>query len=870
MGEVYRAHDTKLRRDVALKVIPETFALDPDRLARFKREAQVLASINHPHIAAIHGFEDSGETHALVLELVGGDTLADRIARGAIPFEEALAIGRQICEALEAAHEQGIVHRDLKPANIKITADGVVKVLDFGLAKLAGPAKAGQGRPAEAGQGGPASAGHYVPQGAEASPDLSQLPTITSPAMMTGVGVILGTAAYMAPEQAKGRAADTRCDIWALGCLLYEMLTGRAAFEGESVPDILSKVLQRDPDWTRVPSDVPPSVHRLIRLCLEKDPKKRRQVAGDVRIDIDQALAEPSPAGPSVRARGPHPARLAGIAAAAALTAALAIAAAIHLRETPPAEMRLQIVTPPTRLPLHFALSPDGRYVVFAGSESSADATQRLYLRALDNTDAQPMAGTDGAVYPFWSPDSRSVGFFASGSLKRIDISGGPAQTLAPTPNPQGGAWNTDGTILYAPNTVSPLLRVPASGGESVAVTRLDSPRQLGHVRPSFLPGGRQFLFYATGEPNVSGIYLGQLGGPESKRLTAANSPGAYLPPDRLAFVRETDLVVRPLDAARGELTGDPVTVTAPVGAFSIAATGMLAYRAGGTGRTSMTWFDRMGKALGQAEVLLNAPELSPDEGRVIGDRTVQGNRDVWIEDLVRGGLTRFTFHEAVDGFPVWSPDGSQVIFESTRNGTFDLWIKPSSGAAEEQLLLDTPDTEWPLSWSQDGRFLLFQRSDLKTRWDLWALPMTGADRTPIVVADTSFTERMGQFSPDGRWVAYETNESGRQEIVAQRFPEAGAKWPVSTGGGIAPRWRADGREIYFIAPDGRMMAVPITITGSTFEAGKTEALFSSQIVPQPFKTQYTVSGDGRFLINNLTEEDSAASPITLILNWKP
>ena len=846
MGEVYRAHDTKLRRDVALKVIPDAFALDPDRLARFKREAEVLASINHPHIAAIYGFEDSGDTHALVLELVGGDTLADRIARGAIPLEEALAIGRQICEALEAAHEQGIVHRDLKPANIKITADGVVKVLDFGLAKLAA-------------EGGTAN---------HADPAAS--PTITSPAMMTGVGVILGTAAYMAPEQAKGRQADKRSDIWAFGCLLYEMLTGRASFEGENVPDILSKVLQRDPDWTRVPPNVPTSVHRLMRLCLEKDPKKRRQAAGDVRIDIDQALAEASPAAPSVRTRGPLPARLAWISSAVALTAALAIPAAIHLRETPPAEMRLQIVTPPTRLPLHFALSPNGRYIVFAASESSTDATQRLYLRALDKTDAQPMAGTDGATYPFWSPDSRSVGFFASGSLKRVDISGGPAQMLAPTPAPQGGAWHTDGTILYAPNTVSPLLRIPASGGESVAVTRLDSPRQLGHVRPSFLPAGRQFLFYATGEPDVSGIYLGSLGGPESTRLTAADSHGEYLPPDRLAFVRQGDLVVRPLDAARAELTGDPATVIPSVGAFSIAATGMLAYRAGDTSRTSMSWFDRTGKALGQAPAPLNGPELSPDESRVTGDRTVQGNRDVWIEDLVRGGLTRFTFHAAVDGFPIWSPDGSQVIFESTRNGTFDLWIKPSNGAAEEQLLLESPDTEWPLSWSQDGRFLLFQRSDLKTQWDLWALPMTGADRTPIVVANTSFTERMGQFSPDGRWVAYETNESGRQEIVAQRFPEAGAKWQVSTGGGIAPRWRADGREIYFIAPDGKMMAVPITMTGSTFEAGKTEALFSSQIVPQPFKAQYTVSGDGRFLINNLTEEQSSASPITLILNWKP
>ena len=676
----------------------------------------------------------------------------------------------------------------------------------------------------------------------------------------------------MAPEQAKGRPVDRRADIFAFGCLLYEMLTGRPAFEGESVADILSRVLQRDPDWTRVPAEVPPSIRRLMRLCLEKDPKKRRQAAGDVRIDLEQALAEPEAAAVTVRDRGSRLTRLAWIAGALALTAALAIPAAIHVREAPPPELRLEIVTPPTLAPLHFALSPDGRSIVFVASESS-DAAQRLYLRALDKTDAQPLAGTEGARFPFWSPDGRSIGFFASEKLFRIDLAGGPPLELALAANPQGGAWGADGTILFVPNTVSPLLGVPASGGEPKAVTELDAPRRLGHRLPSFLPGGRQFLFYAQGEPDGSGIYLGSLDEPGSRRLTRADSSGVFLAPDLVVFVQQGALVARRLDAARGELTGDPVTLAASVGSdfflggFSTSPTGVLAYRAGSRAQRRLTWFDRTGRVLEQAGDG-NGPELSPDERRVAFDRIVEEDRDVWITDLVRGGETRFTTNPAIDGYPVWSPDGARLVFLSTRNGTFDLWTKPSSGTGEEQLLFGTPDSEWPLSWSRDGRFLLYQQSDLKEMWDLWALPMTGSAREPIVVANTPFTERLGVFSPDGRWVAYETNESGRPEVVVQEFPTASGRFHVSTGGGGAPRWRADGREMYFVAPDGKMMAVPVTTT-STFEAGKPVPLFTLQVGIQAFKAQYTVSRNGRFLVNSVTPDEAIASPITLILNWK-
>jgi Tol biopolymer transport system component len=538
--------------------------------------------------------------------------------------------------------------------------------------------------------------------------------------------------------------------------------------------------------------------------------------------------------------------------------------------------MRLQIVTPPTSAPLHFALSPDGRFIVFVASEST-DKRGRLYLRALDKTEAEPMSGTDEARYPFWSADSRSVGFFASGMLYRIDITGGPPQALTTAQAAQGGTWNEDGTILFAPNTVSAILRVSASGGEATAATRLDSPRQSGHRHPSFLPGGRQFLYYTQGEPQVSGIYLGSLDGQAPKRLTDADTAGEYLAPDHVVFVRQGALVARRLDAGRGELIGDPVPLSPSVGTdgtfrggFSASASGILGHRTGGGNRAELTWFDRMGNVLGGAGDG-NGPELSPDGRRIAFDRVVDGNRDVWVNDLVRGGLTRFTFNVAVDGYPLWSPDGSQVAFESNRNGTFDLFVRPSNGSAAEQLLLESSaDSEWPLHWSKDGRYLLYQISDLKTREDLSALPMTGSDRTPIVVANSAFAERMGEFSPDGRWVAYETNESGRPEIIAQAFPEPKGTWPVSTGGGTAPRWSADGGEIYFVAPDGNIMAAPVTTKGSTLEAGKPLLLFSTQIVRQAFKAQYTVSRDGRFLVNNLSAEQVPASPVTLIVNWQP
>ena len=851
MGEVYRARDIKLMREVAIKVLSDEFSHDADRVGRFQREAQVLASLNHPNIASIYDLEEQNGSRYLVLELVDGETLADRIARRPFPVDEALQVAIQICEALEAAHDKGIIHRDLKPANVKITPAGKVKVLDFGLAKTM------DGTPAPA--------------------VMSNSPTLVSTMGGTQGGVILGTAAYMSPEQARGKEADRSSDIWAFGCVLYEMLTGRAAFEGETIGEILAGVFKAEPAWRRLPSETPEAIRRLLRRCLEKDRMERFNSATDARIEIKEALSAPSEV---MRIQKPW---LPWIAAVIAALAIISIAG-VRFREKPrvePREMRLEITTPSTSAPLEFALSPDGRYIAFVASGAGQ---QRLWLRALDKTEAHPLAGTEGADSPFWSPDSRSIGFFASGGVKRIDITGGAPQTLAINGDRTGGSWNADGTILIRMSQTNRLARIAASGGNPapLLVTGLMSG-QSNHGLPQFLPDDRHFLFVATGNREVTGIYLGSLDGAEPKRLAAADSAGAYLSPEMIVFVRGTTLVAQHLDLKRWELTGDPLMLADSVAGgqgslpFSASADGrVVAYRAGGGTLQQLSWYDRSGKILAKAaepdsSLAALLPELSPDGTQVALQRNVQGNLDVWLIDLVRGGLTRFTSDPAGDGAPVWSPDGMKIAFNSAgRKGpAANIYVKPSRGPGAEELLLETPKNKLLQDWSKDGRFLLYLELDPKTGRDLWALPTLGNDRRPIVVVNTPFDELKGQFSPDGNWVAYQTNESGRFEIVVQPFPEPTVKWQVSKGGGTQPRWRADGKEIYFIAPDGKLMAAPITSSGAAFAPGPPAPLFS--LTPEPdlyTKPQYAVSRDGRFLISQPVGA-STAPPITLILNWK-
>jgi len=851
MGVVFRAHDTKLQRDIALKLLPDHFANDPERLARFQREARVLAALNHPNIAQIYGLEDSTPQRCIVMELVDGETLQERLSRGPIPVDEALPIAKQIAVALEAAHEKGIIHRDLKPANVKITPDRQVKVLDFGLAK------AFDERPESR---------------------ASDSPTLMSASLP---GVILGTAAYMAPEQAKGQTVDRRSDVWAFGAVLYEMLAGLRAFDGDDVTEILGRVVTAEPDWNRLPVGMSPSIQRLLRRALKKDPHQRLGDIQDARIEIDEAMAEPDEGGLEA-----VPARQLRIAwSLVAVTAlALAVLAAVHFREKAleAPEMQVEITTPSTSRPSDFALSPDGRHIVFVASGSGR---QQLWLRSLDKSEAQPLAGTEGAASPFWSADSRWIGYFASGKLNRIDSNGGPPQALTNASGPfYGGTWNAEGTILFSPSSPGPIFRIAMSGGDPVAVTRLDVPHQSSHQFPHFLPDGHHFLYVALGTPEGRGLYLGSLDGDAPKRLAATDSSGAFLRPDWIIFRQQTALMAQRLDVKRGTLIGNPVRLADPVGipsvlgqnGFSASTDGRVAYRAGGRDQVQLTWYDRSGKNLGTAGLPDSKPayypELSPDGQRVAFTSNVQQNLDIWIQDLARGGLTRFTFDPANDNVPVWSPDGTRIAFSSLRKGGA-LYVGPSSRPGGEEVLLERASMERariPQDWSKDGRFLLYREIDPKTSRDLWALPLTGSDRKQFEVARTPANENNGQFSPDGRWVAYETDESGRFEIVVQPFPEATATWTVSTGGGTQPRWSADGKELYFIAPDGKLMAAPITSTGATFAAGTPTALFPARLAPggPANKQQYVVSRDGRFLIYQQIEE--SAAPITLILNWKP
>jgi serine/threonine protein kinase len=851
MGQVYLASDSKLKREVAVKVLPGEFSRDPERVLRFQREAEVLASLNHPHIAAIYDLVHAGELRFLVLEFVEGETLDNRLARGPIPIDEALQLASQIAEALEAAHEKGIVHRDLKPSNVKITSGNIVKVLDFGLAKAL----------------------HSAP------PDPSSSISPGEGLAITNKGLILGTAAYMSPEQAKGQAVDRRTDIFAFGCVLYEMLAGRPTFAGESAAEILGQVMTSEPDWTHLPAGIPSGIRRLLRRALQKDARQRLGDMRDARLEIEDTEAE---------TRGPRASVPVGSSSAAWIAAAgvvllaviLAVLMANRLREVPPPEMRLQINTPSTAVPFEFALSPNGQNLVFV---ASGDGSQRLWLRSLDKTDAEPIPGTEGADLPFWSADSRSIGFFASSKLYRVDISGGVPQPLANVASSaRGGAWNADGTILFAPSTASPLLRIDARGGEPVVVTRLDPPRKIGHRFPQFLPDGRHFLFYTTGDPEASGIYLGALDEVEAKRLTPADVAGSYFAPDRVVFIQQGALVTRRLDVTRGELIGDPLTVTERVGydsnnlgGFSVSSDGLVAYRTGSPVRQQLRWFDKTGKAIGAVGEPdangLSGPELSPDGRRVAVFRRVQGNTDIYLMDLLRGGRTRFTFDPRPDYFPVWSPDGSQIVFRSDRED-HDLYIKPSNGSGTEELL-HKKEVEVPQHWSTDGKFLLYFTRDRKTARDLWALPMKGDDRRPHLVANSPYDERIGQFSPNGLWVAYETNESGRFEVVVQSFPEPNGKWQVSIGGGTQPRWRSDGKELYFIAPDGKLMAASVDerSRAGTFEAGTPVPLFPARIagnIENAARANYAVSPDGRFLIVQDVDEPTSM-PITLISNWR-
>jgi len=881
MGEVYRARDPKLGRDVAIKVLPEAFANDAQRMARFQREAKVLASLDHPNIATIHGLEESGGVRALVMQLVEGPTLADRIKAGPIPVDEAVRISRQIADALEYAHERGIIHRDLKPANVKVTNDDAVKVLDFGLAKAL--------------EGGPSSI------------DISTSPTISR--MATQQGVLLGTAAYMSPEQAKAKSVDRRADIWAFGCVLYEMLTGKTAFRGETVTDTLASVIKEEPDWSRLPAATPMRVRVLLQRCLQKDPKQRLRDIGDARISLDEVIAGAPEDAASLAAVG-RPAKKTwrmwverGVAGASILAAAFL--AFLYFHQKPPASQAMRFEIPvPERLTLggNFALSPDGRQLAFIGS--GPDGQTRLWIRSLETVEARPLDGTEGAVsWPIWSPDGRYIAFFSQGKVKSTESGGGPALTLCDAPLVLGGTWNREDKIILG--SAAGAFQVAASGGPALPVTG-----GAASVSPSFLPDGHHFV-YERSQSLGGGIYVASIDAtPQeqpSTKLLPDSSPVAYVPSsDRtrgyLLFVRGAQaggvgtLMAQPFDTKRLELVGEAVPIAEQVAptSFSASATDVLVYVKGlsssiqtaarGFIRGQLTWFDREGKILGTVgdPGVYRTLALSPDGKRVAFERADSqnsGTRNLWLYEFSRGVTTRFTFSSAWESNPVWSPDGSHIAFVSNKSALYDLYEKTSNLAGEDQLLFSSSEVKAPSSWSPDGRYLLYFTPLAPNR--LWLLPLGdgGADRKPVLMERSEFNLAAGRFSPDGRWIAYSSDESGRGQIYVRPFDASAVtgaptddrtpltgKWMVSKDGGSTPLWRHDGKELFYLSLDGTAMAVEVSTSG-VFQAGIPKALFK---VPRG-ELFWDVASDGnRFLMAAPSSASVGTQPpFTVVLNWQ-
>ena len=885
MGEVYRARDPKLSRDVAIKVLPEAFARDAERMARFQREAKVLASLSHPNIATIYGLEDSGSTRALVMELVEGPALADRIKAGPIPVDEAVRIAIQIADALEYAHERGIIHRDLKPANVKVTNDDAVKVLDFGLAKAL--------------------------EADTSSIDISTSPTISR--MATQQGVLLGTAAYMSPEQAKAKPVDRRADIWAFGCVLYEMLTGRQAFTGETVTDTLASIIKEEPDWKLLPSTTPMRVRVLLQRCLQKDAKQRLRDIGDARISLDEILSGAPEATLATSTAPPAKRWPLWLTSGAAIVFIVAFSALafIHFREKPTpatAVLRYEIAAPDPSVSSVGALSPDGTRLIL---QSAGGSGPRLWLRRMDSLEAHPIEGTEGARgSPFWSPDSRFIAFSADRKLKKIDTEGGPALAICDSgPDVVGGFWTPDGKIIFGdPDRPPGLWEVPAAGGVSSVVPGFEHAGNPYVYDPDLLPDGRHFL-YESGNGMSGDVYLGlldsKLGHQSSKKLLSA-SDARYAPsPDDsnrgyLLFRRPTTpgaptatLMAQPLDLRKWELVGEPVSIAEQVVSVSASLTGTLVYVSGASGsiERQLTIFDRQGKILGTVGEpgRYTFVAFSPEGKRVVATyRDIQsGAQNLWMMDLVHGINTRFTFDSAADILPVWSPDGTRVAFGSGRSGKYDLYEKLSNGGSDEQLVFKSDSgIAAPLSWSGDGRFLLI--ADEANIGDLRVsvLPLDGnghaAGKPFLFVQKGVGGEERFSPGPNGRplWVAYSSNESGRFEVYVRPFdpnsatgtPPGGGKWQVSTQGGLSPRWNGNGKELLYVAPDGTVMSVGVSGT-SVFQSAIPKPLFKLKAFRTYADTAayWDASSDGNKFIFAVSPSESGAAPpprFTVVLNW--
>jgi Tol biopolymer transport system component len=865
MGQVYRARDAKLNRDVALKVLPDAFASDPDRLARFTREAQTLASLNHPNIAHIHGLEESGGVRALVMELVDGDDLSQRIARGAIPIDEALRIAKQIADALEDAHERGIIHRDLKPANIKIRADGTVKVLDFGLAKAMDPTGA-------------------------MSPEMSQSPTITTPAM-TRAGTILGTAAYMSPEQARGKTVDKRADIWAFGCVVYEMLTGQRAFKGEETSDVLAAVLRQDLDWSVLPA-APTRLRRLLMRCLDRDPRTRLRDIGEARVEIDRTLAgvgddavAPQTTGTSAQST-PASTRTLPWAVAAALVIVAAVMAFGWWRSTRPVERALR---PLVRLDVDLGpdvslgsvpgadeiISPDGTRIVYVSQN-------RLFTRRLDQPNATELAGTQGALAPFFSPNGQWVAFFAGSKLQKISVDGGSAIILCDAPLGRGGSWGEDGNIVAAlSGNASGLSGISSAGGPPTPVTELQNG-ELTHRWPQILPRGQAVLFTAHTATNGfdrANIEVMSLADHSRKTLVRGGTYGRYLPSGHLVFVNRGTLFAVPFDADRLEAHGTPAPVLDQIGynaqvgsaQLDFSQTGTLIYRSGAAGGGGLTvaWLDGAGKVqplLAKPGTYLN-PSLSPD-GQRLAVNVVEGSgTDIWVYDWQRDTMTRLTFTGTADG-GVWSPDGRHIAFQSVGEG---LSVIRSDGSGKPQPLTQSKHRQAPQSFAPDGKRLAFFETASRTVNELWTVPLE-SDNAGLRAGKP---ERLLQtqanglsFSSDGRWMAYSSNESGTDQVYVRAFPDGGGQWQISNSGGTWPMWSRNGRELFFETLDNRIMVAAYAVNGDSFAADKPRMWSDKQLATSGGRKNLDLAPDGKRIATLMPVETEAQSHVIFLENF--
>lgn len=864
MGEVYRARDTRLGRDVAVKVLPQHLSSNPEVRARFEREARSVSSLNHPHICTLHDIGREGDTDFLVMEMIEGETLAQRLSRGALPFHEVLRLGAQISDALDRAHRAGVVHRDLKPGNVMLTKSGA-KLMDFGLAKGIGPS-------------------------ASAS-NLTAAPTATSP--LTAEGTIVGTFQYMAPEQLEGKEADARSDIFALGVVLYEMASGRRAFEGRTQASVIAAILKEEPPPLQATDSMsPPALDRLVRQCLRKDPDERIQSAHDVRLRLEEiseggapAAAAPTATGPG---RGGSRERLAwGIAAAAALMAiALAVASFLRPAVIPP--VIVSSIPPPAEssfVPniLGMSLSPDGRKLACV---VRGPAGTGVWTCPLDGSKPTLVAAADDAECPFWSPDSRAVGFHAGGQLRRVEIAGGQSVPLVPAASCIGASWASDGTIFYVPDYLSPIMRVSENGGQPSALFPVEAAgSRRNFSQPSLLPDRRHVLYTATDAwqgGQGSGIYVATIDGKEEKRLLSVVSNARFVEPGYLVFGSEGSLRAQRFDLGRLELSGDQIVLIDGVDymglyqshIFSLSESGLLAYIEGkGSLTRQLTWVDRSGAVLGTVGKPGNyfTPRLSHDGKRVAYDlsETTTDSGDIWVFDLERGISTRLTFDPRNESSPIWSPDDSRLLFFGNYPGRSDLFTLDSDGSGGVESILSNGAVNLPSDWSKDGRSILVQTSRSAGLGGTDLLIYSTEQKKAESWLKSAFVENQARFSPDGRWIAYDSDESGKMEVYVRGFSPPGGKWRVSGEGGSFPVWSKDGRELFYISPDSKVMSVAVG-SGATFDGGAPVALFRipGEILNVGIATQYDVSLDGRRFLMNLGSSTQAQKMITLVSGW--